>query len=424
MKRIRLCLVLGICIFLLAGCHSRIENDITGSAAPSAISSETKGDELAEFMIDFIPNRISLAEYQDQYESEIMEIKENSYDNISFQDCEMMPLGDIEEVGIYRLYSVDMGVDESIETIENWLKDIGCEDIDLEKELRDASGQYERNEDMEYPYDYPAVYDHYPEFESGRGFFANTNQCYIQMGNDGIYSMSDGSITAFLGLDTLAAMDALGINEENIVERGNTSEKSDEIWELADGEMSVEDGAKIVKDYFEAGTPRQNPSGISVDVPEVEIFALDDKYGYAFTVRRIYHGVPFAYAATGIRTYYSSDYEIIEDMKRAYVINHDTVSAFTGYVDAEQLEGVIEEQTEIMSFKEAVSRLNEFWAGNVKLEVYKAGLVYCTYADEEGGQIVYPCWQFEGMNATNGQMMRAYVNVLSGDIYYYSYEEE
>ena len=77
-----------------------------------------------------------------------------------------------------------------------------------------------------------------------------------------------------------------------------------------------------------------------------------------------------------------------------------------------------------MSFKEAVSRLNDFWAGNVKLEVYKAGLVYCTYADEEGGQIVYPCWQFEGMNATNAQMMRAYVNVLSGDIYYYSYAEE
>lgn len=424
MKRIRLCLSLGICIFLLAGCHSQIENDITGSEAPSIISSEAKGDELEEFMIDFVPNRISLVEYQGQYGSEITEIKESSYENISFQNCEMMPLGDIEKVGIYRLYSVDMGVDESIEIIENWLKDIGCEDIDLAKELRDASGQYERNENMEYPYDYPAVYDHYPEFESGRGFFVNTNKCYIQMGNDGIYSMSDGSMTAFLGLDTLAAMDALGINEENIVERGNTSKKSDEIWQLADGEMSVEDGAKIVKDYFEAGTPRQNPSGISVDVPEVEIFVLDDKYGYAFTVRRIYHGVPFAYATTGIRTYYSSDYEIIEDMKRAYVINHDTVSAFTGYVDAKQLEGVIEEQTEIMSFKEAVSRLSEFWAGKVKLEVYKAGLVYCTYVDEEGDQIVYPCWQFEGMNATNAQMMRAYVNVLSGDIYYYSYKEE
>lgn len=424
MKKIRISLLLGICVFLLAGCHSQIEDDITDSEPSSAISSEAKEDELTEFKIDFIPNRISLAEYQNRYESEIIEVKESSYNNISFQDCEMMPLGDIEEVGIYRLYSVDMGVDESIEAIENWLKDIGCEDIDLEKELRDASGQYERNEYKEYPYDYQAVYDHYPEFESGRGFFINTNQCYIQMGNDGIYSMSDGSITAFLGLDTLAAMDALGINQENIVERGDTSKKSDEIWELADGEMSVEDGAKIVKDYFEAGTPRQNPSGISVDVPEVKIFTLDDKYGYAFTVRRIYHGVPFAYASTGIRTYYSSGYEIIEDIKRAYVINHDTVSAFTGYVDAEQLEGVIEEQTEIMSFKEAVSHLSGILAGNVKLKVYKAGLVYCTYADEVNGKIVYPCWQFDGMNATNDQMMRAYVNVLSGDIYYYSYEEE
>lgn len=424
MRKTKICLVTGICMLLFTGCYAQIEKDITGSETPSAVSAEAEGDELSEFTIDFIPNRISIADYQNRYEEEIREIKESSYDNISFQNCKVMTLEDIERVGIYRLYSVDMGTDESIETIENWLKEIGCDDIDLETELRDASGEYKRNEDRKYPYDYPAVYDYYPEFDSGRGFFVNTNQCYIQMGSDGIYSMSDGSITAFLGLDSLAAMDALGVNEENVVERGSTADKNDEVWELAEGEVSVGDGAKVVKDYFEAGTPRQNPSGISVDVPEVEIFELDDKYGYAFTVRRIYYGVPFAYVTTGTRTYYSSDYEIMEDEKKAYVINHDTVAAFTGYVDAEQLEGLIEEQTEIMSLKDAVSLLNDFWAANVKLEVYKVELVYCTCVNNGGSQIVYPCWQFEGMNATNAQMMRAYVNVLSGDVYYYSYAEE
>ena len=424
MKKIKICLVTGICVLGLTGCQSQIEKDITGSESLSVESSEIAENELPEITIDFMPNRISLSEYQSQYEEEVNEIKESSYDNISFQNSEIMPLHGVEKVGVYRLYSVDMGVDESIETIGNWLKEIGCEDINLETELRDASGQYERNEGRKYPYDYPAVYDYYPEFDSGRGFFVNNNQCYIQMGSDGIYSMSDGTITAFLGLDGLAAMDALGINEENIVEKGSTSEKSDEIWELADGELSVGDGAKAVKDYFEAGTPRQNPSGISVDAPQVEVFALDDKYGYAFTVRRIYYGVPFAYAATGARTYHSSNYEIMEDAKKAYIINHDTVAAFTGYADAEQLEGLIEEQTEIMSLKDAVSLLDDFLAANVKLEVYKAGLVYCTCKDDGGNQIVYPCWQFEGMNAANTQMMRAYVNVLSGDVYYYLYVEE
>ncbi|MDE6529919.1 MAG: hypothetical protein K2K96_04010 [Lachnospiraceae bacterium] len=423
MRKIKICLAAVICTLCFTGCHAQIETDMIGPEMPSATSNETAGDKLSEFMIDFVPNRIDLTEYQSQYRNEISEIKETSYDTISFQDCEVMPLEGIEKVGVYRLYSVDMGVDESIEIIENWLKEIGREDIDLETELRDASGQYERNESREYPYDYQAVYDYYPEFDSGHGFFVNTNQCYIQMGSDGIYSMSDGSITDFLGLDSLAAMDALGVNEEIVVDRGSISEKSDTVWELADGEMTVGDAARVVKDYFEAGTPRQNPPGISVDIPEVEVFALEDKYGYAFRVRRVYYGVPFAYAATGIRTYYSTDYEIMEDIKTAYIINHDTIAAFTGYVDAEQLEGLIEEQTEIMSLKDAVSLLNSFFAANMKLEVRKVGLVYCTYVDATGNQIAYPCWQFEGMNTTNAQMMRVYVNVLSGDVYYYSYVE-
>ncbi len=428
MKKTKICLVAVICTFCFAGCNTQIEKDIIGSEASSAVpngttTDETAEDELSEFVIDFVPNRIDLAEYQNQYRDEINEIKESSYDTISLQDCEMMPLEGIEQVGVYRLYSVDMGVDESIEIIENWLEEIGCEDIDLETKLRDASGQYERNESRDYPYDYPAVYEHYPEFDSGHGFFVNTNQCYIQMGSDGIYSMSDGSITDYLGLDSLAAMDALGVNEENVVDRGSISEKSDAVWELADGEMTVGDAAKLVTDYFEAGTPRQNPPGISVDIPEVEVFALEDKYGYAFSVRRVYYGVPFAYATTGGRTYYGTNYDIREDVKTAYVIDHDTVAAFTGYVDAEQLEGLIEEQTEIMSLKDAVSLLNEFFAANVRLEVCKAGLVYCTCKDTAGNRIAYPCWQFEGMNVTNTQMMRVYVNVLSGDVYYYSYRE-
>lgn len=428
MKKIKICLAAVIYTLCLTGCSAQIEKDIIGSETPSAVpngttTNETSEDELSEFTINFVPNRINIAEYQNQYRDEINEIKESSYDTISFQDCEMMPLEGIEQVGVYRLYSADMGVDESIEIIENWLKEIGRENIDLETELRDASGQYERNESRDYPYDYQAVYDYYPEFDSGHGFFVNTNQCYIQMGSDGIYSMSDGSITDFLGLDSLAAMDALGVNEENVVDRGSISEKSDAVWELTDGEMTVGDAARVVKDYFEAGTPRQNPPGISVDIPTVEVFALEDKYGYAFSVRRVYYGVPFAYATTGGRTYYSTDYDIREDVKTAYVIDHDTVAAFTGYVDAEQLEGLIEEQTEIMSLKDAVSLLNDFFAVNMKLEVRKVGLVYCTYADETGNRIVYPCWQFEGMNATNAQMMRVYVNVLSGDVYYYSYRE-
>lgn len=423
MKKMMLNLLAYVCLFGLSGCSSRLERDIADSESITAEICEASENKLSQFDMHFVSNRVSLSEYQSKYDDEADEIKKSKFDNMSFQNCEIMPLEDVTEVGVYRLYSVDMGVDESIEIIKNWLKEIGCDDIDFEKELRDASGQYESGKG-EYPYDYPAVYDYYPKFNSGHGFFVNTNKCYIQMGEDGIYSMSDGSITEFLNLDTLAAMDALGVNEENVVDGGKTSVMGDAVWELVDGAMSVSDAKKVVQDYFEKGTPRQNPLGLTVDIPEVEVFAMNDKYGYAFTVRRVYKGVTFAYASGGTRTYYSNDYEIMEDLKQAYVINHNTVAAFTGYVDAEQLQALVEEQTEIMSLKDSVSLLDKFFAANVRLEVYKAGLVYCTCLDETGNQIAYPCWQFEATNTTNNQKIRAYVNVLSGDVYYYSYVEE
>lgn len=423
MKKVKLCLIMAICIVYLVGCDSQIERDIAGLKDTTVISDTTEGDELIQYDFQFSENRINITEYQNRYENEIIEIKGSKFQNIIFQDCEIMPIEGIDTVGIYRLYSENMGVDETIEFIKGWLKNIGCDDIDLEKELRDATGQYEGSNE-EYPYDYPAVFDHYPDFDSGRGFFLNTNRCYIQMGSGGIYSMSDGSITAFLNLDGFAAMDALGINQENIVDKGMVSQLSDNVWDLADGEMSIADAAEIVENYFEAGTPKENPDNISIDAPEVEVFILGDKYGYAFKVRRVYKGIPFAYAATGTRTYYGSDYEIIEDMKRAYVINHDRVSAFTGYSDAEQLEPLMEEETDIISLKDAIMMLDDFLAANVRLKVSKVGLVYCPHVDKSGNKVVYPCWQFQGINQTNNQLMRFYINVLTGEIYYYSYVEE
>lgn len=417
-----------ICMISLAGCSSQMEKDIAGWDSPAPVTVESAvstDDETLQFQIDFFPNRINLTEYQSRYEDEIKEIKEtkeNGYDKVSLSNCEFESIHGAETVGIYRLYSEEMNADESIKTIKNWLQDIGCEEIDLEKELRDASGQYERS-GAQYPYDYPAVFDYYPAFDSGKGFFINTNQCYIQMGSDGIYSMSDGTITDFLNLDSLAAMDALGINEESIVDKGLVSQTGGDIWELTDGEMSVSDAANMIKEYFEAGTPRQNPNGISVDVPEVEVFTLNDKYGYSFKTRRVYNGLPFAYAGTGGRTYYSPDYEIVEDTKTAYVIRHDQVAAYTGYSDAEQIKALIDVQTDIIGLMDAVSLLNEFLAANVRLEVHQVSLVYCTCVESTGEKTAYPCWQFDGVNQTNDHSMRFYINVLSGDIYYYSYVE-
>ncbi len=384
------------CALCLAGCSSEIEEDIVGSTTEdvSANNSDTdvsnsEKDENNDFQLDIklLSNRINISDYKSQFESDIAEVKSSEYKNIDLKDADILSLGDVEKVGIYQLCPKGMEADESIEIIKNWLADIGCSDMDLEKELRDAGAQYaDERSDAEYPYDYVAVYDYYPEFDSGEGFFINTNRCYIQMGNSGIYSMSDGSITEYLNSDKLAARDALGSNSEIIVSSGKVSDMADEEWELVLGNVKIGDAAKVV------------------------------------TVRRVFCGVPFAYSETGYRTFY--DYYIYEDMKTAYMINGDTVAAYTGYSEAEQLESLIEEQEDILTLKDAVSYMSDFLASNLMFKVNKAELIYCICEYEEENQIIYPCWQFEGINITNSQEMRVYVNALSGDVYYYSFREE
>ena len=427
MKKRTLSLIAAVCLLCLTGCGSQIEQDIAGSTA----SSETGMTELEplQFSMDFAPGRTDISECRSQYESEIKALQESNYDNVSFQDCTFLPLGNVEKVGVYRGYYKGIGVDESIGIVKDWLNDIGCEDIDLETELRDVSGQYELDDSKEAPYCYVSVFEHYPDFDSGGGFVINTNRCAIQMGSGGIYSMSDGSITEDLNTGKRAGGDAqgafLGLNNEKVIETGLVSEKNDEVWSLVDGECSIGDAAKMVEDYFEAGTPYPPMEGMSVDVPKVAVFELNDKYGYAFQIRRVYNGVPFAYANYGGRTYYSSKYKYInEDIKHVYVINHDTVAAYIGYNESMQLESLIDEQTDILSCQDAASVLSDYLAGKVKLEVEKVELVYCPCYYTEEQRIVHPCWQFEGMCTTNDQMMRAYVNVLSGDVYYYTFNED
>lgn len=422
MKRTGLLLFVFICIFSMTGCRSEIERDIAGSGGMTVDIPATEANQPKEFTIDLAPDRIPLAEYRDQYEAEVEKVLETEYDRLRFsEDCELSPIDGAETVGIYQLGSERLGVDESIGIIEDWLEEVGHDELDLKAELRSVSGEHCVKEGTDW--EWPLVYDYYPDWESGFGFYINTNACHIQLLSNGIYSMSDGSITAYLGLDGYAGGDAMGADGE-LVDSGPVAQKGEDVWELTDGEMSVAEAAELVREYFEAGTPRQNTDGVSVDVPWVEVFTLNDKYEYAFQVRRIYKGVPFSYVDWGPRTYYG--YEIGGDTKRAYVIRHDAVAAFAGYSEAQPIEPLMEEQTAILPLQDAAERLDDFLADKVRLEVGKAGLAYCVYCetDTETGAVTetaIPCWEFESANRTNDRFLTFYVNVLSGEVYYYEH---
>ena len=136
----------------------------------------------------------------------------------------------MKSVSLLQEQILDVTPEQSVNTIKQWLKDIHKEDINTDEEIRDASGQYPNNDVdgiTDSPDYWPAVADHYPDFKTGSGFFINTNQCHIQMGA-GIYSMSDGVITQYLGTNGMAGLDALGSNSEDVKAEGFVSEMKDQ----------------------------------------------------------------------------------------------------------------------------------------------------------------------------------------------------
>lgn len=422
-KKLVWCVMLTIILTSFSGCqHSRTRSS-DKDADNKEIMDSGKNSLFSEsdYRKKFCEGRTNLEKYHAQYQNDIEQVQKNTYQKLNFDTCSFADLPDSASVSVLDVEEKGVSVDESISIIKNWLADIGQEDIDLDKELRDASDQLEKDDSQEYPYDYSSVMEHREELTSGHGFFVNTNSCYIQMGADGIYSMSDGTITSFLGEDSLAALDALGMNEEQIVAEGTFDEMASQSYELLSGEISVREAADMVEKYFEAGTPFPLANDVGIDIPYVSVFSLGDKYGYAFQMRRTYHNIPFAYTFGGARTRKSAQ-AVCEDHKTAYVVNGEMVSAYTGHNEAQPFSVLVEER-DILSLKDAMELLDSKLAKELQVQIENVGLDYCKVSldEEEGIEVVYPCWELDGLSQNNDSHIRIYMDVLTGDIHLYTY---
>lgn len=368
-------------------------------------------------------NRTNLKKYQKQYQEDISQVQKKDFRKLSFEQCNFAELPDSDSVSVLDVGERGISVEESISVIKDWLADIGQEDMDLDTELRDVSGQFESDESQETPYSYPSVMEHKEELVSGNHFLINTNSCHVQMGSDGFYSMSDGTIISYLGEDGHAIADAFRADEEEIVAEGTFDEMAAQSYELLSGKVSVGEAADITKQYFEAGTPFPVTTDVGIDIPYVSVFSLGDKYGYAFSLRRTYQNIPFAYTFGGTRRRVSAQ-AVFEDHKTAYVVNDQTVSAYIGYNEAQPFRSLIEE-SDVLSLKDAMDLLDSKLAGELQIQVENVGLAYCNVSldDEKGISVVYPCWELDGISRNQDRRIRIYMDVLTGDLYMYTYPQ-
>ena len=194
----------------LCGCSnkSQSQEQITGFAV-------TQSDEVTvEYPIKKYTERVrsdrtSLEECRQSYSEEIELLKAGDYKNIHFADCEFQAFPDTEEMEVLVGQEHGISVQESWDTIQNWLENLGQADaVDMKKDVKVVSAQLGTDANDEY---YP-FYEYMSELDTGAGAFLTTKNCHIQITANGIYSMSTGKITEYLGLDTRAHLDAFGDN--------------------------------------------------------------------------------------------------------------------------------------------------------------------------------------------------------------------
>lgn len=409
-----------ILILAVTACGKKSEEDknmsVSANDSDMIFSTETYEKKI-------LTDRNSIKECAETYDQQINEILTQDTGKLDFSNCDFADFPDINSMKVMYTEKHGITVEESWNTIEEWLKQIGKYDqVDMKNEVHVISPELGMDESKAYPDCYALFYENMDRLTSGEGAFINNQLCHIQIAVNGIYSMSNGKITERLGIEGKTSSDALGVYTGDVVEEGSYAEMKDKYYMLNGNDMTIEDGAELVKKYFLNGTPFKLDDAISVDIPEVRVFQIGDFYGYDYMVRRTYENVPFAYRDYG-ESRQPDSYSVTPDIKHAYVIDETGVCAFAGYNESEKL-NIVYEDSKMIDLESACNILKSGLAKHLAAEISTAGIVYLPVDmapfEVDSENMVYPCWELKGVNTTKNENILIYVDVFTGEIYYYT----
>lgn len=417
-------------LFVLSGCgNTKNQQEDKNQQVQSA---ETEGKEVNfsedKYLEKIVDGRMAITEYPSHYEQEKQKIRNLSYPNIHFtEDCvfDSFP-EELSRLSVFYTTEHGMSVQEGLETLENWLVSIGKqEDIDLEKEVRVISPDIEIDESKDAPECYPLLTDvSIEQLGSGDALLLDTKQCYAMIGAGGIFMMSDGKISAYLGEAHKPGKDIYMKDDLTLLQSGKVEELKEEAYPLISGVCQIGESAEQITEYFEEGTPFPMEKGVKIDVPDVAVYQLDDHTCmYNFGIRKWYENMPYMYR---LDTAFANTYEgygINESLKFANVVDDTGVATFMGPAESDVIHTLYQD-TQMVGMKQALDLASQKLASFLKLEVQEVKIGYASYVIDTGlgldddTSIYYPFWEFCGINTVKNQALNVYVDMISGAVYY------
>ena len=196
---------------------------------------------------------------------------------------------------------------------------------------------------------------------------------------------------------------------------GATDGSLQDVYETADGEMSVEEAIEQTENYFNHEFPVPCSGGMKYRVARVFIVSMPDgTYGFYLELRRSYGGVYFQgdirrQAGTGDEVY---------DLTNVILNGEHHVTEFWAISCNEQVEKM-QEITEIISLKKATEYISQKIGDNTVYTVLEIELSYVgkeITEEDSWFEELSPAWMFITVNQTNGKEVRFYVDALTGEV--------
>ena len=451
-----------LCVGLLLGCSDKDVKNLGGitdsssvvssdstveNSSPVESSAENEDSSAEKRGIDYIPEKFKAGPYSENlsdkrknidqvkadYDEQSAELKKNGINNMNFEKCVFKPLPDFDNISTYFVLQPKATPENSWSMIEYWLKKMGIyEKVDMDKEVVDNSRAAEEGEEKGYGI-WPLAKNFYDEATGkwngtdGRAFsFLNDNYGYIQMGGSNVMVISYGKVAAYYsektGDELDRSIDPYRLLGAQVVEEGSYEELKNHKYELFDGEMTVEEATRAIKDYFDFDDKKTG-----YDIYHVEVHKEFDKYVYRFLLRRTYCGIPLTWDLFGQISNYGdiSLYSPAGDYILVVVCDSEGLDAKYGGVENDTFEKIIADQTQIIDIQEAAEKIKEAVSKEYKCDMLQAEFTFLKYElvaeKSTEGYILVPAWEFIGKNQVDDQRIKIYVDALTGDVCFYEF---
>ena len=196
------------------------------------------------------------------------------------------------------------------------------------------------------------------------------------------------------------------------------NDRLDDIWQLADGEMSVRDAVRFAENQInELVTLEDEQSDIQIKIARVQVYQVSEElYLYRYMVRREIGGVLCQTINNGSQI---GRGDMNYDIGDAYQIEKDKIDMYDGPTKVMAYEKE-NESDKILPLGKVLELLEKSIGENSKYSVHAVELAYLNLYDnwmageEEGHGSV--CWCIRCTNEQDYLITEFYVNALTGEI--------